>query len=159
MAPAGKALPTEKKIMVFDDDDSILQMLKSTFEAEGFQVRTGRDSHNILKKAIDYRPDLIVCDLMMPGGGGYELLRVLQSDDITRKTPIIMMTGYSMDASTKAMIQQESNLVGFFEKPVRGERLLEKIHKTLNTKSIMEQMQERNSRTPELDDPNMRNFF
>src|SRR5262245_7509536 len=108
--------------MVLDDDDSILQMIRMTLETEGFQVRTGRDAVDVLKKAVEYRPDLIICDLMMPGGGGYELIRSLQSDDLTRKTPILMVTGYSMDASTKAMIQQEPNLAGYFEKPIRGER-------------------------------------
>jgi len=154
-----KALPSTKKIMVFDDDDAILQLLKYSFESEGFQVRTGRDGSNILKKAVEYRPDLIVSDLMMPGGGGYEVLRLLQSDDLTRKIPVIMVTGFSMDSSTKTMIQQEPNLAGFFEKPLRQERLIQKTHQLLNTKSMQEQIQERQNQVPESDDPMGRNFF
>jgi two-component system alkaline phosphatase synthesis response regulator PhoP len=157
--PPAKGLPSEKKIMVFDDDDAILQMLKFSLEAEGFQVRTGRDGSNILKKAVDYRPDLIISDLMMPGGGGYEVIRLLQSDEITRKTPIVMVTGFSMDPSTKKMIQQEPNLAGFFEKPLRAERLLKKVHEILNTKSLQEQVNEQQSKNPDLDDPMSQRFF
>jgi CheY-like chemotaxis protein len=157
--PPAKQLPSEKKIMVFDDDDAILQMMKVALETEGFQVRTGRDGNNILKKAVEYRPDLIVSDLMMPGGGGYEVVRLLQSDDITRKVPVLMITGYAMDSSTKAMIQQEPNMAGFFEKPVRPERLMKKIHEILNTKSLQEQMEERNKKMPGFDDPLDRTLF
>lgn len=158
MAPP-KQLPSEKKIMVFDDDDSILHLLKFSLETEGFQVKTGRDGNNIQKKAADYKPDLIVSDLMMPGGGGYEVLRLLQGDDITRKVPVIMVTGFSMDPSTKAMIQQEPNLAGFFEKPIRTERLVKKIHEILNTKSQQEQIEERQKQMPGFDDPMGKTFF
>lgn len=133
------------KIMLVDDDDSILQMIRASLEGEGFQVRTGRDARNFLKKAVDYKPDLIVTDLMMPGGGGYELLRSLQSDDITRKIPVLLMTGYSMDNSTKTMMQQEPNLAGYFEKPLRPEKLIRKVHEVLNTMSLEEEMMAKRS--------------
>lgn len=141
-SPAKKSLPSDKKVMIFDDDDGIVQMVRATFEAEGFQVRTGRDGTNILKKALDYRPDLIICDLMMPGGGGYEVLRSLQSEEFTRKTPVLMITGYALDDSTKTMMKQEPNLAAFFEKPVRAEKLINKAHELLNTMSLKEQMQQ-----------------
>jgi CheY-like chemotaxis protein len=140
--PDKKLDPTDKKIMVFDDDESIVQMIRATLEAEGFQVRTGRDGTDILKKAVSYDPDLIICDLMMPGGGGYEVLRALQGDDITRKIPVLMITGYSLDTSTKTMMQQEPNLVGYYEKPLRPEKLVTKVHQILNTMTLSEKMQQ-----------------
>jgi CheY-like chemotaxis protein len=144
-SPAKKNKASDMKIMLVDDDDSILQMIRASLEGEGFQVRTGRDARNFLKKAVDYKPDLIVTDLMMPGGGGYELLRSLQSDDITRKIPVLLMTGYSMDNSTKTMMQQEPNLAGYFEKPLRPEKLIRKVHEVLNTMSLEEEMMAKRS--------------
>src|SRR5688500_3737093 len=83
----------EKKILVVDDDDGVVQMMRTTLEVEGFQVRTSRDGRDVLKKAVDFQPDLIVTDLMMPGAGGYDVIRNLQSDDLTRKTPVLIVTG------------------------------------------------------------------
>lgn len=135
---AKKNNPSDKKIYVVDDDELVLSLLKVALEAEGFQVRTGRDGRNMLKKAQEFKPDLIVSDLMMPGGGGYEVLRSLQSDSETSHTPVLIITGSNMASSTKGMLQQESNLAGYLEKPIRPETLLRHVHKILNTISASE---------------------
>ena len=137
--PANKAKPSDKKILIVDDDDSIIAMLKMAFSIEGFEVSTARDGREILKKANQFKPDLIISDLMMPGGGGYEVLRSLQSDPLTQKVPVFMITGSHMAASTKEMMQQEPNLAGYFEKPVRPETLIRAVHKRLNTLSREEE--------------------
>lgn len=137
-----KGLPSDKRVMVVDDDESVLQLLKATFEVEGFQVRVARDGRNLAQKASEYKPDLIVTDLMMPGGGGYEVLRSLQADDVTRKTPVIMITGHVLDDSTKTMIKQEPNLAALLEKPVRPEKLTKEVHRVLNTMTRDEQNQQ-----------------
>lgn len=127
--------------MLVDDDESILQMLRATIEMEGFQVRIARDGRNLVEKAIEYTPHLIVTDLMMPGGGGYEVLRALQGGETTRKTPVIMITGHVLDDSTKSLMRQEPNLVCLLEKPIRPERILREIHRVLNTMTSEEQRQ------------------
>ena len=152
--PAKKASPSEKKIFVVDDDDNILMMIKTTFEVEGFEVRTARDGRNILARAVEFKPDLIITDLMMPGGGGYEVLRVLQSDDVTRKVPVLVITGSRLDKSTQALMRQESNLAGYYEKPVRPETLLKHVHKLLNTMTQTERYQQQQ----QSNDPPMRDF-
>lgn len=136
---AKKAHPSEKKILVIDDDEAILALVKSAFDLEGFSVRTGRDGRNIQKVAGEFKPDLIVSDLMMPGLGGYDVLRSLQSDPLTSKIPVFIITGSNMNDSTKSMMQQESNMAGYFEKPFRPETLVQKAHKLLNTMSLADQ--------------------
>lgn len=143
--PPKKVNPSDKKILVVDDDDTILAMMKATFQAEGFQVRTARDGRNISAKAAEFKPDLIVTDLMMPGGSGYELLRTMQADQITRKIPVLIITGSHLDKSTQVLMRQEPNVAGFYEKPVRPETLLKHIHKLLNTLSREEERQQQRS--------------
>lgn len=148
-AAAKKGDPAQKKVLVVDDDEHICAIFRTALESEGFTVQTGRDGRNILKKAIDFKPDLILTDLMMPGGGGYEVLRSLQSEETTRKTPVIMITGAAMDMSTQAMIKQEPNLAGYLEKPISPERLVKQVHLALNTMSMSEKAaQERNQAVP-----------
>lgn len=143
-----KALPSTKKVFLIDDDDTIIQLFRTSLELEGFQVRTFKDGRNILKKAKDFKPDLIIMDLMMPGGGGYEAIRELQSDDDFRRVPVIIMTGSNMDYSTKSMIQTENNVVSYFEKPFRYERLAKEIHARLNTMSFQEQQAQEKKTMP-----------
>jgi CheY-like chemotaxis protein len=134
-APALKTDPADKRILLIDDDEAVTQVIRVTLDLEGFKVKVGRDGKDILKRALEYKPDLIVTDLMLPGASGYELVRMLQTDDSTRKIPILMITGHHMDGSTRSMIEQEPNIVGFFEKPFRPEKLVQRIHEVLNTMS------------------------
>lgn len=140
--PPKKSDPRFKRILVVDDDEHILQMIKTTLEMEGFAVQTGRDGKSILRKAQEFKPDLVVTDLMMPGGGGYELLRSLQMDEATRKTPVLVITGRNLDDSTKNVMCQEPNVVDILEKPLRPLDLTIRIHAVLNTMSSDEKMME-----------------
>lgn len=139
---APKADPATKKILVVDDDEHVRLMVVATLEAEGFVVKSARDGRQIVKLAEDFKPDLIFSDLMMPGGGGYELLRALQAVEDARHIPILLMSGVEWDDSTKSMMLQESNVVGFIEKPLRPAVFLLKIHQLLRTKSREETMME-----------------
>jgi CheY-like chemotaxis protein len=134
-----KVHPSKKKVFVVDDDDAIVSLFKTALELEGFNVRTGRDGRNFLARALEYQPDLIIADLMMPAGGGYELIRTLQSDPLTSSIPIVLVTGSHLDASTQAMMKMESNLAFYLEKPVRPESLMLKVHSLLKTLSLDEQ--------------------
>jgi len=132
--------PSTKKVLVVDDEDSIREMIKVTLTVEGFQVKATRDGNSGIKAAQDYKPNLIVSDVMMPNGGGYELLRMLQAEETTRSIPVIMISGKNFDASTKDMMLQESNVSAFMEKPLRPQNFLKKIHEILNTISREEKM-------------------
>ncbi len=144
-----KAHPSTKKVLIMDDDDSILALLRSAFEMEGFQVKVGKDGRNIAKVAAEFLPDIIISDLMMPGVGGYDVLRTLQSDPITSKVPVFMITGSHMNDSTKAMLKQESNMAGYIEKPFRPETILIKVHKMLNTMTMADQRAQNSQDTPQ----------
>ena len=132
--------PRFRRILVVDDDEQIRDMLKLTLETEGFQVQTARDGRDILKRTSVFEPHLIISDVMMPGGGGYDVLRNLQSDAMTRETPVIIITGYAFDNSTKDMLNQEPNVKAFIDKPIRPPLLLSQIHGILNTKSKEEKL-------------------
>lgn len=127
--------PTKKKILIVDDEDSIREMVRTTLTIEGFQVKTARDGASGIKAAQSFLPDLIISDVMMPNGGGYELLRSLQGEERIRNIPVLVMSGKNFDATTKEMMRQESNVAGFMEKPLRNVAFLKKIHEILNTLS------------------------
>lgn len=146
--PKPKIKSSEKRILVIDDDEAILMLMKTHFEIEGFQVKTAKDGRAIQKLASEYNPDLILTDLMMPGVGGYDVLRELQGDPLTSKTPVLLITGSHMNESTKAMLKSEPNMAGYFEKPVLPATVLLKVHKLLNTISAADQRAEHRKEYP-----------
>jgi CheY-like chemotaxis protein len=142
--------PFDKRILVFDDDDAIRHMIQATLEAEGFQVKTGRDGRNVLQTAQQFRPNLVISDMMMPNGGGFELLRALQTDPDIRHVPVLLISGHAFDESTRAMCKQESNVIGFFVKPLRPAQFIAKIHELLNTRSKDEKMLDERKKIDEI---------
>lgn len=79
-------------ILIVDDEDSIRDMVQLALEMANFrclQAANARDAHSLI---LDKTPDLVLLDWMMPETSGYELLRRLRNDDLTRDIPVIMLT-------------------------------------------------------------------
>lgn len=78
-----------KTILIVDDEERLVSLVRAYLEQEGFQVVTARDGREALFVARQAHPDLIVLDLMMPEMDGYEFLRLHRQEE---NTPIIMLT-------------------------------------------------------------------
>ncbi len=88
----------KERILVVEDDDDILQLLKYNLAKEGYLV-TGVASGEEALKAVKLNvPDLILLDLMLPGVDGLEVCRMLKRDDQTSRIPIIMLTAKGEEA-------------------------------------------------------------
>lgn len=128
--PFGK--PSEKLVLLVDDDESLLDLMEHVVKKEGFRTDRAADGNEALRKAQALNPDLIVLDFMLPGMGGYEVLRQLQAagcGDI----PIVIVTGRQMDRQSVDMVRQESNVKEFLEKPVRPAIMASHLHRILRT--------------------------
>ncbi|MFI5350763.1 MAG: response regulator transcription factor, partial [Elusimicrobiota bacterium] len=126
------AAPSEKLILVVDDDDSVRSFIESCAAMQGFQVVTAVNGLDAMDKLAARTPDLIVTDLMMPGQSGYEFLRSLQSAGSGR-IPVFVVTGSKLDNSTIAVIRQEANVVEFIAKPVTMSKFVAALHARLRT--------------------------
>src|SRR3989338_8998285 len=126
------ANPKDKLILIADDDADVLSFLETVVSSEGFKVVCAKNGEETLKKVGENPPDLIIADLMMPGQGGYEVLRQLQAAE-TRKIPVVMITASHINDSTVQMIRQEANVLEFISKPVQIHVLLTALHHYLET--------------------------
>ncbi|MEX0800425.1 MAG: response regulator transcription factor [Dehalococcoidia bacterium] len=78
-----------KKILVVDDEPTLVATLQYNLEREGYRVATAPDGESALTAAQTDRPDLIILDLMLPGLSGLEVCRILRRD---MAAPILMLT-------------------------------------------------------------------
>lgn len=80
------------KILIVDDAEDTVELLKKRFRSEGYETAEAYNGEEALVKVPEYRPDLIVLDVMMPKIDGYEVCQRLKSDEKTRYIPILMLT-------------------------------------------------------------------
>src|SRR6476469_8054741 len=79
-------------ILVADDDPQILTMLGIRLSKRGYEVVEAADGLQTLSKAREFKPDLVLLDVMMPGKNGWEVAKELRSDDELSSIGIVMLT-------------------------------------------------------------------
>jgi signal transduction histidine kinase len=82
----------KNKILIVDDAVDTVELLKKRFSAEGYETEQAYNGEEALQKVPEYRPDLIVLDIMMPKVDGYEVCQRLKADESTRYIPVLMLT-------------------------------------------------------------------
>ena len=80
------------KVIVAEDEPALAKVLKLRLEIEGFDVRTAGDGAEALDLIAEERPDVLVCDLMMPVMDGYEVCRTIKSDPALKDIPVLILT-------------------------------------------------------------------
>ena len=85
----------QKKILLVEDDGTLASVYKSRLELEGFQVEHVANGELALSKAIEFKPDLIVLDAMMPKINGFDVLDILRNTPETMNVRVIMLTALS----------------------------------------------------------------
>lgn len=86
-----------KKILLVEDDIALATVYRTRLELEGFEVKEVHDGEKALSAALDYQPDLIVLDVMMPRVSGFDVLDILRNTPETANIKIVMLTALSQD--------------------------------------------------------------
>lgn len=85
----------KKKILLVEDDTALSAVYKSRLDLEGFDVREVSNGEEALSAAIEYKPDLILLDAMMPKISGFDVLDILRNTPETTNIRVIMLTALS----------------------------------------------------------------
>ncbi|WP_379963188.1 PleD family two-component system response regulator [Epilithonimonas sp. UC225_85] len=96
-----------KKILIFDDDTSILEVISIIFEENGYKVEISETSHDIIEKVSTFRPDVILMDNWIPNIGGVEATRLLKSHEDFKNIPVIYVTANNDIASLAESAQAD----------------------------------------------------
>lgn len=83
-----------KKILVIDDDESILEAIAFILEDDGYTVATSMKGEETYKKVASFKPDVIILDVLMSGSDGRIICKNLKKDEATKDIPIIMISAH-----------------------------------------------------------------
>jgi len=121
---------TQKKILVVDDNPECIAISEELL-AEHYHLRIARTGEEALQIALDFIPDLILLDIMMPDMDGYEVCRRLREHSALRNTKIIMVTAKdTLDDQVKGY---ETGAEDYITKPFEDANLLESVEFFLQT--------------------------
>ena len=118
-----------KKILLIEDDPSIRQNLALMLKLEGFAVSAAADGREGVRLAESAKPDLIVCDVMMPGLDGHGVIAALRAKPALAATPFLFLT--ARGAKTDVRNGMDLGADDYLVKPVGAEELLRAIRSRL----------------------------
>jgi two-component system phosphate regulon response regulator PhoB len=130
------------RIFVVDDEKDLTDLLHYQLGKEGFEVKFANNPFEALGKARDFNPELIILDVMMPDLDGFQLLRMIRSDNLLQKVPVIMLTAKSgVEHRIKGLEQGADDYLG---KPFDSQELVLRIRSIL--KRLSDQTNDTSSR-------------
>ena len=110
------------RILVVDDDQVIQQLLKVNLELEGYAVEVASDGEEALALFGDFKPDLMLLDIMMPKLDGWEVSRRLKEGPASGAVPIVLLSARAQDSDVKR--GSEIGVAAYVTKPFDPIQLL-----------------------------------
>ena len=126
--PADTATPLTYNLLIIEDEPEIRTLL-STELGKHFHVLSTDNGTEGLKTAVSTQPDLIICDVMMPGIDGYETTRLLKNNFETSHIPVILLTALTADSNQLKGI--ETGAEAYITKPFSLKYLLTRVNKLI----------------------------
>jgi diguanylate cyclase (GGDEF)-like protein len=132
--------PPAGRVLAVDDDPSILLVMEAILGAAGFEVTVLEDPLAVWAALERTRPDLVVCDVDMPGLDGIDLCRTLRADARWQNLPLLFLTGHS-DAGTVSELFA-AGADDYVSKPVLGPELLARVRNRLERVALQREMED-----------------
>ena len=133
------------RILVVDDIDANIKLLRVKLEAEYYEVITAISGEAAIELACHEQPDLILLDVMMPGLSGYETCQCLKEDASTRHIPIILVT--ALDGREDRLQGLEAGADDFLTKPIDDVLLMARVKALIRLKILSDELRQREATT------------
>ena len=124
-----------KTILVIEDNEDIRENVEEILTLSDYKVLTAQNGKEGVDIAQKNQPDLIICDIMMPGIDGYGVLHVLHKDPLTQNIPFIFLTSKSERSDFRAAMEMGAD--DYITKPFSGNELLNAIESRLKKNDII----------------------
>ena len=138
--PAGEELASGR-ILVVDDHEDNVELLRARLESWGYQVDAAHDGQQALDRVMQSPPDLILLDVMMPSLDGNEVARRVKQNPALPFIPIIMQT--ALDSTESKVEGLEAGADDYITKPIEFAELKARLRSMLRIKKLQEELEER----------------
>jgi len=118
----------KKRILVVDDEEDIVELIRYNLTKEGFEVLPARNGKEALEKATP-APDLVILDLMMPVMDGFDTCRRLKSQSATKGTPVVFLTASASEIDE--VVGLELGADDYIQKPISPRKLVARVKAVL----------------------------
>jgi two-component system phosphate regulon response regulator PhoB len=118
-----------KKLLIADDELGIRRLVRMTLESDQYEIIEAADAQEALGMARAHRPELVLLDVMMPKGTGFDVCRALKEDPATKDITVVMLTARSQKSDVA-----EGEVAGaddYFTKPFSPVNLVRKVDQIL----------------------------
>ena len=112
-----------RHVLIVDDEPLIRDVLSTVLDLEDLEVSTAADGRSALEALETERPDVVVCDVTMPGIDGLEVCRRIKADPATAHLPVVLLTARDREEDRRA--GREAGCDAYLTKPFSALRLIE----------------------------------
>src|SRR5947209_5330780 len=130
--------PQAPRILIADDNPQGLELLEAYLSGSDYAVATATDGEETLRKVQDFRPDLLLLDIMMPKISGFEVCKRLKADPATRNIVVLMVTALDQPHDIDKAVEAGTN--DFLTKPINKAELLLRIKAALKSRQFEGQL-------------------
>ncbi len=127
------------RILVVDDDHDIVRLVRSYLEKAGFEVLTAYDGETALRLLRAEKPHLLILDLMLPDRDGWDVARLVRSDNKLAATPIIMLTARVED--NDKIVGLEIGADDYITKPFNPREVVARVRALLRRTQLQQDAQ------------------
>ncbi|HVF40261.1 MAG TPA: PleD family two-component system response regulator [Gemmatimonadaceae bacterium] len=147
---ARPAVYGRKRILVVDDHEDNVEVLRARLEARGYEVEGANDGLTALATTQKWVPDLILLDVMMPDMDGLEVVKRLKADKSLPFIPVIMQT--ALDSTERMVAGLEAGADDYVTKPINFAELEARVRSLLRIKKLQQDLAEREQQLSEMND-------
>ena len=122
------------RVLVVDDHDDTRQMSLIVLRSQGFDAAAMPSSDEGFRHACEHQPDVIVTDLAMPDGDGWDFIQRLSSDERTRQIPVVILTACATESVKKRASTE--GCAAFFFKPCAPDVLAAELQRLIRTRAF-----------------------
>ena len=118
-----------RRILIVDDEDGFLVMIREALEIRGFDVVTASSAVEAGMEIASKKPDVILMDIRMPGINGLQACEAIKKNPATKNIPIMIVSAMSGDSDIKKAYK--TGVVDYFVKPINIEKVVVKLKEIL----------------------------
>src|SRR3990167_9256772 len=98
-------MANQTKVLIVEDDKFLSELISTKLDKEGFNIALAGDGETGLKKAEEFKPEIVLLDIMLPGMDGFEVLEKLKASPELKKIPVIILSNFGQESKVERGLQ------------------------------------------------------